>query len=490
MNSTENESKTQLLKSTVIVGTSQALTIFLQVIRTKLIAVLLGPVGVGLVGIYNTIVDLVRSITGLGINFSGVREIAMSSGDNSKVAGKALLLKRWSIATGIIGGVGLILLCYPISIISFGDASYALGIAVLSIAVVFTSITQSQIALLQGLRKLVYMAKASVIGVALSIVFVLPIYYFWSLRGIVCAIVLMSFSSYVLSRHYVRKLNIPNVKLSYKSTWLDGREMIKLGFASSISAIVTTATMYLLRSFITNNGPLDNVGFFQASWTISNVYLLSVLNAMAADYFPRLSAINRDNYKLCKLVNDQVEIATIIGGVLVVVMISCSSIIIDILYSKDFHQSSILLMFFSLGSFFKLLSWPISFVLSAKGSIKGIIISEFSWNIFFIALSTGLWSKFGLLAVGISYVVSYVIYLFIVFYLVDRICKFRWSKTNVKHIITFFTLVIMVFVNSYVFNSYWSVSFLLIAVCFLYAYSYLNKVVGINGIFKKIFNKK
>lgn len=485
-----NSSKSQILKSTAIVGSSQVLTVLLQVIRTKIIAVLVGPLGVGMLGIYNTIVDMVRNITGLGINFSGVREIAQCSGRKTEVAQKALLLNRWAIITGAIGGILLIILCYPISIISFGDATYALGIAFLAIAVFFTSIYQSQIALLQGMRKLTFMAKASVIGIALSIVVVLPIYYYLRTEGMVIAIILMSISSFILSRYYVRKLNISNVTLSYKDTWSNGKEMIVIGFASSISSIVTTATMYIVRSFIANNGSLADAGMFQASWTISNVYLLSVLNAMAADYFPRLSAINKDNVKICELVNDQAEIATVIGGTLVVFMISGSSIIIDILYSREFQQSSSLLMLFALGSFYKLLSWPISFVLSAKGAIKEIIISEFSWNIAFVIFTISLWSKFGLLSVGISYVISYMIYLLIVFYLVYKLSHFKWIRANISHIIVQFVLITFVFVVSFFFKNYYIVKLLLISASILYTYLALKKIININGLIKKLRVKK
>lgn len=43
--------------------------------------------------------------------------------------------------------------------------------------------------------------------------------------------------------------------------------------------------MYYIRSFISSQSTIESVGYFQASWSISNVYLLSVLNAMAADFF-------------------------------------------------------------------------------------------------------------------------------------------------------------------------------------------------------------
>ena len=431
------KSKKQMIKSTGIVGSSQILTVALQIVRTKIIALLLGPTGVGLLGIYNNIVDMVRNVTGLGINFSGVREIAQACGTNDEatVAKKALLLRRWSYITGIVGALALILLCYPISIFSFNTGDYSLPIACLAAAVFFTSISQAQIALLQGTRNLVSMAKASVIGVLLSIVIVTPIYYFWGIDGMVVAIILMAISNFLLSHYFVSRLKISKAQMSFKETINSGREMVKLGFASAISGIIGTIAMYYVRSFISGHGSIDDVGFFQASWSISNVYLLTVLNAMAADFFPRLTAVNNDNEKVNRLVNEQTEIALLIGGPLIIAMFIFSSLIITILYSSEFSVSVMLLNYFVVGSFFKLLSWPICIISGAKGAIKQILISEISWNIVFIGLIWMFWGSMGMKGIGLAYILSYIYYLVILFILVNPLSRFRWDKTSVKHVL-------------------------------------------------------
>lgn len=41
-----------------------------------MIAVLLGPVGVGIIGIYNSVIEMIRSAGGLGMDTTGVKEIA------------------------------------------------------------------------------------------------------------------------------------------------------------------------------------------------------------------------------------------------------------------------------------------------------------------------------------------------------------------------------------------------------------------------------
>lgn len=485
------ESKKQMIKSTGIVGSAQVFTVLLQILRTKIIAYLLGPAGVGLLGILNSIVDMVRNATGMGINFSGVREIsqAVATQDIDTLSRKVQVLKSWAIFTGIIGAVILLVFCVPICKLTFQDDSYLLGVASLSIAVFLTSISQSQVALLQGTRNLASMAKASVIGVFLSIIIVTPIYYIWGMNGMIPAVILMAMSSFLLSYYYVSKLQIPIASISIGEIIQSGKEMILLGFASAISGIITTLSMYYIRSFISSQSSIESVGYFQASWSISNVYLLSVLNAMAADFFPRLSAVNKEKEKVNKLVNEQTEIALLIGGPIIVCMFTFSSLIIKILYSAEFVESIFLLNYFVIGSFFKLLSWPICIILGAKGAFKQILISETSWNIIFVGLSILFWNSMNLKGIGISYIISYVLYIIILFILVRPLTKFKWSSSIIRHILYYSFMLLGVVLIYILCRQYIYCGIFFVFISLLYSYKYLKAIIDIKNVFKKLFKK-
>jgi antigen flippase len=90
----------QILKSTAMIGGSSLVNIAFSVIRMKAVALLLGPGGVGLMSLYNSISELAQTLAGLGIQASGVRQIAEASGteDERKVArtgaGRSLARRR------------------------------------------------------------------------------------------------------------------------------------------------------------------------------------------------------------------------------------------------------------------------------------------------------------------------------------------------------------------------------------------------------------
>ena len=78
-------------------------------------------------GLYGSILDLTQSLAGMGINSSGVRQIAESAatGNTGTIARTAAVLRRTSTALGVIGAVGLAALSYPVSVWTFGSGTLA-----------------------------------------------------------------------------------------------------------------------------------------------------------------------------------------------------------------------------------------------------------------------------------------------------------------------------------------------------------------------------
>src|ERR1700741_1667952 len=103
----EKKSYGQILKSSAIVGGSSVLNIGFGIVRTKAMALLLGPAGIGLLGLYGSIADLARCLAGLGINSSGVRQIAeaVGTGDSHRVACTVTTLRRVAFYTGGLGAL-------------------------------------------------------------------------------------------------------------------------------------------------------------------------------------------------------------------------------------------------------------------------------------------------------------------------------------------------------------------------------------------------
>jgi len=443
MTTPEGSSHKQIIKSTGIVGMSQVLTILIGIFRTKIIAVLLGPEGVGIVGMYQTTLTFIQSATGFGLGFSGVRDVAEASGtgDESRISSAIRILKRWAWITGTVGFALTLIFSRTLSRITFGDYSYAWGFALLSVTLFLASLSGAQLALLQGLRKITMMAKANVLGIFFGFLISVPLYYFLGNRGIVLALLASGICSLAVSWWYAKKIKLNSTHITYRETFIQGQRMIRLGFFTVLATMASTGTMFLVRVYILDQSDVQTVGIFQASWNLSIVYIAAILGAMGADYFPRLSEVSTDNEKIIRLANEQTEIAILASAPVMVAFLAFCPFIIRLFYSSSFDPAIPILQWQIPGTFLKVISWPLAYILMAKGKGMLYVTGEVVFNIVFLAIVYFGWHMYSLEITGIGFLVAYAMYLGFILVAISRAVKFRFNRTNLG-LIGLFTAII------------------------------------------------
>jgi PST family polysaccharide transporter len=302
----KDNSYKEIVKSTGIVGGAQVIKILIGIVRTKVLAILLGPGGIGIAGMYDSIVSLSGSIANLGIGSSGVRQIAesKSTNDEFKISKTILTLRRLSFFTGLLGFLIVLAFSKQISILSFGNKNYTIGISIISIILLLNGISFGQLALLQGLRRLKDLVSAQILGSLFGAIASITIVYFLKEKGISFYMVAIAAFSILTSWWYARKIKIAKVLLSTESFLLEAKGLLSIGFAFMVAMVLGTATGYITRLFIISELGIKSVGIYTACWTLASFYVGIILNAMGVDFFPRLTAVNKDNFALNKLVNE------------------------------------------------------------------------------------------------------------------------------------------------------------------------------------------
>ncbi|NDV78359.1 O-antigen translocase [Dysgonomonas sp. 511] len=487
----DNTSYSQILKSTAIFGGSQVVVIIAGIIRTKIVALLLGTVGVGLIGIYQSVIDTFRSAFTLGLDTAGVREIAEKQEQNDEsVSSKAIArYNKWFTACAISGLIVSLLASYPLSKYILDDASYTPYIAVLSACIFLAILTTGRSTILQGMRRIPEMAKSAVWGSLGGLVFTVPFYYFFGLDGIVPAFIVSALVSFLCVEYYYRRQGVKKIALPLREAYQQGLEPLRLGLFVVAAAFMGTLCMFIVRAYITRTIDMGTAGLFQSAWAITNVYLALILRSMGSDFFPRLSAIAGDKPEVRKLVNEQTYIVLIIAAPVIIGMLLFSKWIITMLYSSDFTNATTLLNWQVAGTFFKLLSWPVAFIMLAKN--KGVLFFIMEGLFYLVYLVAGyfLSAHYGLDAWGISYLLAYIVYLIAVLIVGQRLSNFIWSR-EISVMATINTLLIGT--CSYLMLSaqspFW-IGIIIFALSLLYAYVKLRKVFDISDL-KAWFRKK
>ena len=152
------------IKSTLIIGSAGTVNVLILIVRMKTLAVLLGPSGVGLLSIYQSLQSTVQEIAGLGMGSSGVREIASSRGEEATLSRIRRVLFAAHLVQGALAMLAVWLLRKPIATWLFGDAMRATEVGLIGVAILLALLVAAQTAVLQGLRRIGDLGRVTVLG--------------------------------------------------------------------------------------------------------------------------------------------------------------------------------------------------------------------------------------------------------------------------------------------------------------------------------------
>lgn len=425
-----------ILRSSSIMGAASAVNIANGLVRMKVAAIVLGPAGVGLIGLYQNLVSAAATVAALGVGTVGTRQIANANaqGSATEMATVRQALFWGTLFLAAIGGALFFLLRDLVAERVVGDASRAQEVALLAIGVVLSVAAASQTAVLNGLRRIGDLARVQVLSGLLATVLGCTAMLVWREAAVLALVLGGPFGSCVLASWYVARLGrIEAQRPSMRSLGRQWRVLIGLGVAFMLSGLVSTLALLAVRSIVQRNLGVEGLGFFQACWQISSTYLAVVLGAMATDYYPRLAECVSDHNEVCQLVNEQTTVALLLAGPLVLVLLGIAPWVIRVLYTAEFMIAVDVLRWQLLGDVLKLMSWPLGFVLLAAGYGGTFIITEaIGWTVFIFG-TLFLLPSVGIVATGIAFVAMYVAYLTAVFVVVRNRFGFKWPSQTILH---------------------------------------------------------
>ena len=235
----ETRSYKSIFKATTLFGGVQLYQILINVIRSKFVAVLLGTAGMGIQGLLQSTLQFVQSISSLGLSGSAVRDVseANGSGNMEKISRTVTTLRRLVWFTGLAGMIAVMALSPVLSKLTFGSYDYTVPFILLSCILLLDQLASGQRVVLQGLRRLKDLARASAIGATVGLIATVPIYYAFGIKGIVPTLILNSAITLVVTWLFSRKVTVPKAEMTAQETWQEGKLMVKMGIAMSVSGI-------------------------------------------------------------------------------------------------------------------------------------------------------------------------------------------------------------------------------------------------------------
>lgn len=435
----------QIFRATSLFGSSQLLQFVFQVFSNKIIAVLLGPSGIGIFGFFNQVIQSIVTLTSFDLTKTATREIALLSEKNQDTFQKTVQ-RHFELALfiSVLSSAVSVLFASKLSQLIFDDDSKTYWFYFLPIYFVFFVMAQTRLAVLQGLRATKIFAFMQLFHVVLSGLSAISFYYYLGVDGILWAVIANAFLLFLLSFLLTRKyFNGIHFKLnSFWQSFQNSKSLMYFGLVLSINAIIGQMSFIIIRWFLKTQS-LEIVGFYEVSQVVLMKYLGMVFVAMAYDYYPKLTNLIHDKKATNRLVNQQIEMAITIVLPAVMFIYAFGPWVISILYTKDFTSTFEILQFGLIALGLKAFTYPLGFVALAHGNKKLFFKQELLADLLNVILSLAFFHYFGLIGLGLAMMLNYVIYFSYVYYRLYIHNDLKLTPINIKLLIILLVLCLL-----------------------------------------------
>tara|TARA_R110001606_G_scaffold24223_3_gene80433 strand:- start:11810 stop:13315 length:1506 start_codon:yes stop_codon:yes gene_type:complete len=404
-----------IFKSTFLFGFVQVFKILVGFIKNKVVAILLGPEGIGIMGIFISTTNMLQTGAGLGVSQSAVRDVSEANGSSNRARFSKIIsvTKKITLFTGLFGLLLSMVLSPWLSQWTMGDNAFTISYIFLGLAVAFNIIAEGQLAILKGMRQLRSLAKATMLGAIVGLVTAVPLYYFFNKSGIVPALIITALSSLIFSNYFVSKINYDKSKLSLKETYRAANPMIRMGTALMFVTFLSSMAAVIIAAYMRSKGGLEDVGYYNAGMAIINTYFGVIISALATDYYPRIAAVNTDDKKIEAELNRQSSVSLILTSPLIVLFLVFLPWFVTLLYSSEFSPTIGFMKYAIYGTLINICSNQIDMILVAKYKIKIFTFIAILYRVLQVILSLVLFNSFGLIGMGISIAIMGLIHLLI-----------------------------------------------------------------------------
>ena len=399
----------------------------------------------------NATSNTIGTFVNFGIGTTGVKEISSNENNSNIDISYTIKVIRIIVFGSATLGFILFIIFFPYLSNFLIVANNYFMLTAFGLSLLFNQIAAGYFTILQGLQKFKFIAKITLLSALVNLIISYFIYMKYKINGISSVFLLNSLSSVIISFFYYHKLKIKNVNLKNKYLYYKTKKILSFGFILTITGLIPLCFSYLFKIIIAKDG-LEILGLYTAGYAIVNTYSNVVFASMNSDYLPRLSNAIHNKEKFISIVNKQSEVAIIIFSPIILFFIVYSKLLINILYSSKFENIDSLLILISIGTLFKMLSYPVATIFIAKSKKKLFFINELVYNIYNFILGILFFKYFGLTGLGLSFILSYLIYFFQVYFMTKKYFSFAYNISTVQLCLSSFFIIFIPVIIFYFFG--------------------------------------
>ena len=398
---------------TVLNGVAQLVKAISTLVINKVVVITLGSSALLFVGNLKSVLSILQQISGAGIYEGAVKYITGEYKD------RPTFILQASLSLMLIGFLISIALYFV-----FSDQLYALlqlgenesnlhpwlacGLVLSLLCFVLHTLMQS---FFHGLKSYKIIVRSTLISSLFTLGLSIPLIYYFNTLGLMVSVFIPSVSlllTYLF--HFRSSLSFGRVLFGTPFRFQIFKPILSFTMMSAVAAMVFPSVLIVIRSLLVEHVGIQLASYWEGYSRLSLFISSLAISSISLYYLPKLVEANTGQ-GLFKVVLWMVKFLAIVAMPALIIILLLGSYIIPLLYSSSFLETIFLLKWELLGTFLKLLSFSVSFIMIAKKLTTVFVISELISGLLFLGLSMFFIDKYGVVGASIAFAGTYFIYL-------------------------------------------------------------------------------
>jgi PST family polysaccharide transporter len=373
-----------ILRAIGLMSGASAVSVVLGLVTAKVTASVLGPPGVGLLGLLQSTVGLafIGALTG-GVSAGMVRDVSRARADGDARGEASAIAGAWRLGLGcaMAMAAAMILARSTVARVFLGDADRASAVVPLAGAMVLTAVTTVQVGVISAYHQIGRVARINISNSVAGPIILVPLVLMWHAAALPWIVLGGSVATAMASAYwYPREAPGLLASLAYPSqsgvVATASRRLLRFALPFNLSAMAGTGVALAMPVIVLHALGDAAVGFFRAAAGISLTYLAFLQSALGQDYYPRLAACGDDRPRLARLVDDQMRAMLLVAGPIILAILAAAPLLVPLIYTRDFVPAVALLEWQLAGDVLRVAAVTMGFGVLARAGAAAFLTIE------------------------------------------------------------------------------------------------------------------
>jgi len=406
----KKKSKGDLLKVLSLTALANLIKVGINLVTTKVVAVLIGPSGVALVGQFSNLISILTTTSTGGISNGTVRYVSEYK-ENTPVSNQ-YIGASFSITLffSTLSTLFLLVFSKQICMALFDDLTYISIIYITAFTLFLYSTNTLLLSVINGKKLYNKYILINLLSSLVGFIFTLILVYYFKVYGSLLALATYQSVVIIITVQVIKKKNLfslREIEFSFSRTrWLN-----LLAYSlMAIIGLIWPVINIVIRTTLISEISISSAGIWEGMSRVSGFVLAIMGTAITTYFLPRFSEIN-NNFELKKELISGLKIVLSVTFMIISCLFIFKTTVVKVLFTEAFSAMEDLFLFQLIGDFFWVAKMIFVVILIAKAMTKKYIVLEAVFGILYLGLSyLFIYSGYGLKSIPLAHLIYNLLY--------------------------------------------------------------------------------